>query len=303
MVDKINFQMGRTEWIMLLALSFLWGMSFINLKITLTEMQPLTLVFFRTAIASLGLIVWCFIRKKNMHLSFKEHLLMVVLGVIMTAIPFSFFAWGMQHISTSVAAVFNGTVPFFTAIFAHFLLGQTERLTLGKTIGLGFGLLGIFTIAGFDSITNFDLSNMGQLAIIIACFFYSISGIFIRLFVPNSLDNTVISTYSLIWAALVIGGVTLYFDGMPSFGYSPKVWFSISVLGLLSTAVTYIILFRLIKRAGASNTSLTTFIIPIFAITIGIIFLGESLNTNEVIGIFLILIGVGFIQGLYKRFI
>ena len=237
-----------------------------------------------------------------MHLSLKEHIIVFGLGMVLTAIPFSFFTWGQKYISTSMASIFNGTVPFFTALFAHFLLGQSERLTINKVIGLLIGLLGILTIIGFDVLTSFDLTNLGQLSIIAACFFYAVSGIYTRLLVPNHIDNTVISTYSLIWATLVVGVVAIYSDGIPTLDYSLKVWTSITLLGVLSTAVTYVILFRLIKRAGASNTSLTTFVIPIFAIAIGIIFLGETLELNEVIGVLLILLGVSFIQNMHKTF-
>ncbi len=300
MKQQSKIQMGKVEWAMLLTLSLLWGSSFINLKLSLTEMEPFTLVFMRVAIAAIALILWCLFRRKSMKMSFKQHLIIFGLGMVLTAIPFSFFTWGQKYISTSMASIINGTVPFFTALFAHFLLGHSERLTKNKVIGLLIGFIGILTIIGPEAITNFDLTNFGQVSIIIACFFYAVSGIYTKLYVPQALDNTVVATYSLIWATLVMAIVATFFDGLPAFNYSAKVWLSISILGVLSTAVTYVILFRLIRRAGASNTSLTTFIIPIFAIGIGIIILDESLELKEIIGVLLILLGVAFIQNMHK---
>ncbi len=301
MVDKIKHHMGRAEWGMLFILAFLVSLAFITSKIALIEIPPFALTFMRTSIASLALIAWCLIRKKNMKLPFKQHVPVMIIGT-MFAFAFSFFTWGLQYTSTSIASVLLGTLPFFVAIFAHFLLGKTERLTPNKIIGLLIGLVGVITIIGFNTIADFNLTNIGQLAIIISCLFRAMNGISIRLYVQNHLDKTVVATYTLIWASVPLGIVSLFLEGTPSFDYSANIWVSVSALALLSTAVTGVMVFRLIKRIGASNTSLTTFIIPIFAIGIGVIFLGESLKTNEIIGIFLILIGVGFIQNLHKKF-
>ncbi|MCJ8322278.1 MAG: DMT family transporter [Hyphomicrobiales bacterium] len=301
MANKTTYNMGKAEWIMLLALAVLWGSSFINLKISLQELQPFTLVFLRTSIAGLALLLWCVLSKRSLKLTLKEHIILFGMGMTSSAIPFSFFTWGQQFVNTSVASIFNGTVPFFTAIFAHFILGHSERLSANKIIGLLIGFVGILTIIGFDVITEFDVTNIAQLSLICATFFYAISGIYNRLWVSDSLNNTVISTYCLLWSGLVTGFIAIYFEGLPTLDYSHNIWLSITILSLLSTALAYVILFKLLKRAGPSNTSLSTFIIPIFAIAIGVILLGESLEVNEIIGVVLILVGVGFIQNLQKR--
>lgn len=300
MAKQSSYHMGKTEWAILLLLSVLWGSSFINLKNALAEIEPFTVVFLRISIAGLGLLIWCVIKRKKLKLTVKQHIILFGMGMTTAAIPFIFFTWGQKFISTGMASIFNGTVPFFTAIFAHFLLGHSERLTANKAIGLLIGLAGIVTMIGIDAIENFDLTNFGQLAIICATFFYAISGIYNRIFVPDEWDNTVVATYSLLWSALVTGIISFYFDGLPTFNYSSGVWASILILGLLSTALAYVFMFKILKSAGPSNTSLTTFIIPIFAISIGTIFLGESFDTNEIIGVALILIGLGFIQNLHK---
>lgn len=300
MAKNNTYTMGKAEWIMLIILSILWGTSFLNLKNALSEVEPFTVVFLRIGFAAFGLLIWCIVSKKSLKLTAKQHVIMFIMGMLMAAIPFTFFTWGQKYISTSMASIFNGSVPFFTAIFAHFLLGQSERLTINKTIGLLIGLMGIIVMIGTDAITDFDLTNIGQLAIIGATFFYAISGIYNRLYVDDGLDNTVLATYSLMWSALVTGIVSFYFDGAPTLDYSASVWVSLLMVSLLSTALAYVILFKIIKTAGASNTSLTTFIIPIFSITIGTLFLGERFETNEIIGVLLILLGLAFIQNLHK---
>ena len=303
MNKKTEYKMGKAEWLMLIILSVLWGSSFINLKNALSEIEPFTVVFLRITLASLGLLIWCVISKKDLNINLKQHVILFGMGMTMAAIPFIFFTWGQKYISTSMASIFNGGVPFFTAIFAHFLLGQSERLTINKTIGLLLGFAGIITMIGIDAIENFDLTNIGQLSILTATFFYAISGIYNRLFISDELDNTVLATYSLIWSSLVTGIISFSVEGVPTLSYSGSVWVSLLMISLLSTALAYVILFKIIKTAGASNTSLTTFIIPIFAITLGTILLGESFETNEIMGVVLILVGLAFIQNLHKLLI
>lgn len=288
--------MGKIEWLMLLSLSFLWGFSFINIKNSLIEIPPFSLVFIRLCIAALFLFIWCKVRNKGFQISSREHLILLGGGLISCAIPFSFFTWGQQYVSTSIGAVFNGCVPFFTAFLAHFLLGGSERMTLRKGIGLAIGLTGIITIMGVNNLAHLDITNIGQLLIICACFFYGSSGIYFQKFVPAHLDKTVVATCTLTWAALATGIVSVSFEGLPSLNYSVKVWGSVTVLAVFSTAVAYIILFKLLKRAGPTNTSLNTFIIPVVGIFLGISLMGESLKDNEILGILFIFIGVGVIQ-------
>ena len=291
-----QYMMGKTEWIMLLSLSLLWGFSFINIKNALVEIPPFSLVFIRLCIAALFLYVWCTIKRKRFNISAKEHLILLGGGLISCAIPFSFFTWGQQYVATSIGAIFNGCVPFFTALLAHFFLGGSERMTLRKAIGLSFGLVGIITIMGFNNLANLDITNIGQLLIICACFFYGSSGIYFQKFVPNHIDKTVVATCTLFWAAIAMSFVSISFEGLPTLDYSLKVWGSVTALAIFSTAIAYIILFKLLKRAGPSTTSLNTFIIPVVGILLGISLMGESLQTNEIIGIVLVFTGVSIIQ-------
>jgi drug/metabolite transporter (DMT)-like permease len=294
--------MGKIEWIMLLSLSLLWGFSFINIKHSLTEIPPFHLVFLRLVIAFSALFLWSIIKQKSLKLTAKEHLLLFGGGLLSCAIPFSFFTWGQQYVTTSIGAIFNGCVPFFTALLAHFLLGGSERMTTRKAIGLSIGFFGIITIMGIDNLTHLDLTNIGQISIICACFFYGSSGIYYQKFIPSSLDKTVVTTYTLLWAAIAMSFVSLLLEGVPSLDYSVDVWFSLSILAVFSTALAYIILFRLLKRAGPSSTSLNTFIIPVVGIIIGVSLLDESLKTSDMIGVALIFTGVAIIQN-FSRFI
>ncbi len=291
-----QYTMGKIEWMMLLSLSLLWGFSFINIKNSLVEIPPFSLVFIRLCIAALFLYIWCLIKRKKFEITAKEHLILLGGGLISCAIPFSFFTWGQQYVATSIGAIFNGCVPFFTALLAHFFLGGSERMTIRKAIGLTFGLAGIITIMGIDKLANLDITNFGQLLIICACFFYGSSGIYFQKFVPNHIDKTVVATCTLFWAAVAMSFVSISFEGLPSLDYSPKVWGAVTVLAIFSTAIAYIILFKLLKRAGPSTTSLNTFIIPVVGIILGISLMGESLESNEVFGIVLIFTGVAIIQ-------
>jgi len=131
---------------------------------------------------------------------------------------------------------------------------------------------------------------------ICACFFYAISGIYYQKVVPSHLDKTVITTYTLFWAALAMSTVSIPLEGLPSLDYSTKTWLSLSILSVMSTALAYIIVFRLLKRAGPSNTSINTFLIPVVGILVGISLMGETLSSNDMLGVGLIFSGVAIIQ-------
>ncbi len=297
------YSMGRTEWIMLLSLSLLWGFSFINIKNSLTEIPPFSLVFIRLWIAFSALYLWCIISKKSLKLSFKEHFLLSIGGLIGCAIPFCLYTWGQQYVATSIGAIFNATVPFFTALLAHVFIGGRETMTTRKAIGLSIGMLGMIFVMGIDQLSAFNPSNLGQLAIIGACLFYSCSGIYYQKFIPGKIDKSVATAYTLFWAAIAMSIVSISIDGWPSFDYSANVWFSVSILGLFSTALAYIILFRLLQRAGPSNTSLNTFLIPVVGIAVGVILLDETLDSTDLIGVAFIFIGVAIIQNFGKLII
>ena len=295
-----QYKMGKTEWLMLVSLSVIWGFSFINIKQSLLEITPFNLVFLRVTLAFLTLLLWSVITRKSLRLSRANHLRLIVGGLLSCAIPFSFFTWGQQYVSTSIGSVFNGCVPFFTAFFAHFILGGSERITTRKIIGLGLGFVGIITIMGLDKLGSFDLTNLGQLAMICACFFYAISGIYYQKIVPSHLDKTVVTTYTLFWAALAMSLVSIPLEGLPSLDYSAQVWTSLSILSIMSTAVAYLIVFKLLKRAGPSNTSINTFLIPVVGILVGVSLLDETLSNTDITGVLLIFSGVAIMQNFPK---
>lgn len=291
-----QYSMGKVEWIMLLSLSLLWGFSFINIKNALTEISPFQLVFLRLCIAFSALYIWSVLRKKSLKLTVNQHLLLIGGGLLSCAIPFSFFTWGQQYVSTSIGAIFTGCVPFFTALLAHVFLGASERMTRRKALGLTLGLIGIITIMGLDNLAHLDITNMGQFSIICACFFYASSGIYYQRFIPSTLDKTVVTTYTLLWAGVAMSIVSVSIEGLPTLNYSAEVWGSLSALALFSTAFAYIILFRLLERAGPSSTSLNTFIIPVVGIVIGVSLLSENLISSDIMGVLLIFLGVAIIQ-------
>lgn len=294
--------MKKIEWIMLLSLSLLWGFSFINIKNSLQQIPPFTLVFLRLCIATAALLLWCYLRKKNLALQTKQHFKLMGAGLLACAIPFSFFTWGQQHVSTSIGSIFNGCVPFFTALLAHFLIGGKEQLSWRKALGLTIGLSGIVTIMGISNLSTLDLSNSGQLAMICACFFYASSGIYYQRIIGNQIDKSVATAFTLFWAAIAMSVVSISIEGVPSLDYRNDVWSSLIILALFSTALAYLILFQLLQRAGPSNTSLNTFIIPVVGIIIGTTWLHEQLQTKDMIGVSLIFLGIFIIQNFAKIF-
>ncbi|MEH6446779.1 MAG: DMT family transporter [Oceanospirillaceae bacterium] len=295
-----NYKMGTTEWAMLISLALLWGFSYINIKNALTEIEPFSLVSIRLVIAFSALALYCILSGKSFQLTLGMHLRLVGSGLLACAIPFSLFTWGQQYVSTSIGSIFNACVPFFTALLGHYILAGSETMNWRKAIGLSIGCSGIIIMLGIDNLAEFDLSNAGQLAMIGACFFYAASSIYYRKVVGDEVDKIVATCCTLFWAAITMVIVSIGYEGLPTLNYSPDVWLSVSTLALLSTALAYVIVLKLLQRAGPSNTSLNTFLIPIVGISIGIFILDESLKTADIIGVLLIFSGVAIIQNFGK---
>jgi len=152
-----NLTMGSTEWLLLFTLSILWGGSFFFNKVILTELPPLTLVFGRTGIAALILVVGVYSSGQRLPRSVTTWLAFFIMGALNNLIPFSLIVWGQQYINSSLASVLNATTPLFTIVLAHFLTID-EKLTLGRYIGVALGIIGVIILMGveFDSCKRVD---------------------------------------------------------------------------------------------------------------------------------------------------
>jgi drug/metabolite transporter (DMT)-like permease len=296
----VNATMGIAEWLLLGLLSVIWGGSFFFIEVAVREVTPFTLVFCRVGLAAVILLGVCFLTGRRLSADISLWGAFLVMGLLNNLIPFSLIAWSQQHIQSSLASILNATTPIFSVVLAHFLTRE-ERFTLNRGIGVLIGWMGVTLLIGVESLEGLDLQIAGYLAVLGAAFCYACAAIFGRRF--RGLHPVTVTTGMLCCSSVLLVPLALIFEQPLALHPGAAAYGAILGLSLLSTAAAYMIYFRILARAGATNILLVTFLIPVSAIFLGVVFLGERLGWNALGGLLLIFTGLIAIDGrLLKRF-
>ncbi|WP_300455302.1 DMT family transporter [Desulfobacula sp.] len=297
---RFNTVMGVKEWGLIVLLSIIWGASFFFVEIAIKTMTPLTIVLCRVSGAAFLLWGVVLVTRRKLPKDIRVWLAFLVLGAMNNVIPFSLIAWGQSHIDSSLAAILNATTPVFSVVLAHFLT-KDEPLTKKRLAGVLFGWVGVIILIGIESLDGFGMKIAGQAAVLCAAFLYAISAIFGRRF--KAIDPAVVAAGMLSGSTLIMVPLVAAFE--QPFALSPDWTTGAALFGLavISTALAYIIYFYVLSKAGATNILLVTFLIPVSAIFLGVMVLGETPGWNAFTGMGLIFIGLIFIDGrILERF-
>ena len=299
MTDSITAEMRLGDIALLIFLSILWGGSFFFIEVLVSAWPPLTIVTIRVAIAAV--ILWLIIVAKKIDIP-KTRIAwfaLFVVGLLNNAIPFCLIVWGQTQISSGMASILNATVPFFTVLVAGALLSD-ERITKGKMLGVVIGFIGTTIMIGPGVLLS-GLSSgavLGQIAVLGAALSYAIAGVWSRRFKTLGISPLVIATGQTTMAALMLLPLTLYVDQpWTLMNASIVTWGAMLGLAVLSTVLAYILYFRLIASAGATNAALVAFLIPISAILLGVFILDEQFTKAQAIGMALISLGLLIMDG------
>ena len=213
-----------------------------------------------------------------------------MMGALNNAIPFSLIFWGQTPIESGLASILNGTTAMFAAAVAGLLL-RDEPLTAKKLIGAALGLVGVAFIMGPRALTNFNLSNLAQLAILGATLSYAFAGVWGKTALAG--QPPLMNAFGmLVGSTVLMIPIVFMFDGPPNLELSKGVWGALIGMASLSTALAYVLYFAILARAGAANLLLVTLLIPPFAVGLGVLFLGEEMKLEASIGF--AIIGLGF---------
>ncbi|MGN6768960.1 MAG: DMT family transporter [Rhizobiaceae bacterium] len=299
MSTPIRQTMSPNDWGQLLLLGALWGGSFFFARIAVSEIEPLTLVFYRVAIAAAALHIWLVIRGTSFRPALSNALSFLILAMLNNIIPFSLIFLGQTAIGAGLAGVLNATTPFWT-VFAANILTRDEKITPARLIGILLGIGGTAIMVGPGVLAGLGAPVWAQFCVLGASCSYALAAIFARRFRGMRSDVIAAGQFT---ASTAIMAVVIGFGASAITAASPTVWASVAALGVLSTAFGYILYFNLIGSAGATNASLVTLVVPVWAILLGILFLGEELNAYELAGMMLIGLGLLTIDGrLFRLF-
>jgi drug/metabolite transporter (DMT)-like permease len=297
----VNRTMTAGEWAMLLALSVLWGGSFFFTGVAVQELPPFTIVALRVGLAAAMLFAMMRLLGLAMPRERKVWAAFFGMGLLNNAIPFCLIVWSQTHIASGLAAILNATTPLFTVLVAHALTAD-EKMSPNRLAGVLIGLVGVMVIVGADALAGIGSDVLAQIAVLAATLSYAFAGVFGRRFrrmgvepIATAAGQVMASTLMLLPVALLVDRPwTLPLPGAP-------VWAAILGLAALSTALGYVLYFRILATAGATNLLLVTFLIPVSAVVLGFLVLGERLDARHFLGMALIGIGLAAIDGRLLR--
>ncbi|MEO8612910.1 MAG: DMT family transporter [Chloroflexota bacterium] len=307
---------NKQAWIGFFVLGLIWGSSFLFIRIGVEQLGPFEVVFIRTGIAAIGLTLVAYARGKRLPTHWDGIRDLIILGVVNTVVPFAFITWGEKSIDSGLAAVLQAAAALFTLVVAHFAFAD-ERITMKKIGGLVVGFIGVIILVSQSwkdgQVATGSLT--GQLAIVVASFFYAIGGTYSRRVLKKGIEPIIAASGAMITTAIVsgvlmviapaLGGATIV---MPA-DMQSNVLFAMIALGLLNTFVAYIIFYSIIPILGAARTSMVTYIVPAVGLALGAIFLKEVVDFRLLLGAALILTGIGIVnlrlvdiaRGLFKK--
>ena len=277
--------MGPGDAARLLLLAAVWGGSFAFMRVAVPALGPLWLAFSRVALAFVALFALSLARRSIPPLSahWRGYLM---IGAVNSALPFALFCFAEQYISASAAAILNATSPFFGALIAALWLG--EALTLRKIAGMALGLAGVVVLVGWQPEPLSGMMLWATLACLAAALCYGIASVYAKQRMA-AVPSAAIALYSQLAAAIVLAPALCL---VPAPGpLTPLVAANVLALALASTAFAYLLYFRLIATIGPARALTVTFLIPLFGVLWGVLFLGEPFAAHTLSGCALIVAG------------
>lgn len=299
MTERRQLRLGRVEWALLFALAMLWGGSFFFVEIALVELPRFTIVLGRVGLAALVLLAYMRASGRALPTAPRLWVAFFAMGALNGLIPYSLIVWGQVSIDSGLAAILIAMTPMFSVLLAA-TLTREEPLTPARVGGVVLGLVGVAFLIGPAALASLGAREIGQGAVLLAALSYACAGIYGRRYL-RGVSPVVAATGQITASSILVAPFALIFD--QPWTLSPG-WTTVGALvavAVLSTALAYLIFFRVLATAGATNVMLVTFLQPIGALALGALILGEALTWNLFAGMALIFAGIGAIDGRIGR--
>ncbi|MGH2593916.1 MAG: DMT family transporter [Anaerolineae bacterium] len=291
--------MNRKDTLAVLALSSIWGSSYLFIAIGAESLPPITLVAIRLLIGAAALQIALRLRGIPLPSAPRTLAALAFMGLTNNIIPFTLITWaetpGPQQINSGLAAVLTAAAPIFTVIIAHFTL-KDERFTALKVSGVLLGFTGVVVLmslklTGFDG----DQSLLGALGVVGAAVSYAVAIIFARR-VLSKVPPMVIGAMQMTWGTFLLMPLALLVERPSLTGVTAQAWFAVAWLGVLGSGIAYILFFGLVQSIGATRTTIVAYLMPIVAVILGAIFNNESIHWTLIAGMVLIIGGAAIVN-------
>jgi drug/metabolite transporter (DMT)-like permease len=302
-------------WLVFVALAFVWGSSFLWIKVGVTEgLTPLMLVAYRLWIGFLFLLVVGRLTGARLPRRRTLALQLGLVGLLNTAVPFVLITWGEQWIASALASILNGLVPLFTIVIAALLL-RDEPITVNRLVGLLVGFGGAVLLLGRNlgptPTADAQLALLGELAVVLASVCYALAAVVFRWRFSGhdviedavggrrSMNPVEFALPPVFFGAVTTTLLALAVDvraGVPLTPPNPTAWVAVVWLGTLGSGLAYVLYFQLLKAWGATRSTLVTYAMPIVGLALGVIVLRERIDLQVIAGSALIIGGIALVN-------
>jgi drug/metabolite transporter (DMT)-like permease len=286
---------SRVDWLLFVLLGFLWGSSYLFIKIGVEAgLQPFTLVSLRLIVGFALLAFVVAAAREQLPGSLRTYGHLAVMAAFSVAIPFSLITWAEQSVDSTLAAVLNGSVPLFVIVIAAVFL-RDEPISINRLAGLVIGFVGVAILVGFDPgrLATGDLAP--KLALIGSSVSYAVGAVYARRMV-HGLRPMIPALFQVGFALVMVGALALIFERPLTLPMRADAILAIVWLGLLGSGAAYLVFFRLLGRWGATRTSLVAYLLPVYGIVLGAVVLREAVDARLLIGTALVIGGIALVN-------
>ena len=280
------------DYILLIILSLIWASAFFNIKIATYSFGPVTIAFLRVFFGSIPVLLLCYFKNIKIEAFSKDWHWFAMIGFINLVVPFFLIAYGVKSVQSNLAAILMSTTPLSSTILAHFYT-KNEKFNLVKTIGILIGFSGIIFL--FSDNILIDQNNfISALLILLGSTCYVIGGV-LTLKISNKKNENVTGSI-LIWATIILFPFVAFLE--QPWQSTPRIDSLVSViyLGIVPTGIAWLLRFRILTQNGLIFQSQVSYLIPIFGVILGFIFLDELITTKVLISLIAVCIGIYFVR-------
>jgi len=271
------------DWILLIALAAIWGSAFMFIKISAVDFGPILLVTLRLLIA--GLVFMPLLLRHKYRLLFKSHLPGIfIIAIISNALPFTLFAFASLGATSNMLGILNGTTAFITTVIAYFWLN--ESISTKQVIGLGLGFIGILILV---NPANGSTTILASICALIGSICYAFNATYLQKYHSNS-NKKVLIGWSMLFGGLMMMPIAAF--NLPNALPSINSFLALLWLAVVSTGIGYLVFVRLIDKIGAVKTATLTYLLPVFSIIWGAIFLEEQITLIIFGGFIFVMMGM-----------
>jgi drug/metabolite transporter (DMT)-like permease len=294
----MNERATRIDWLVFLALGFMWGSSYLFIKLAVDDFGTFTLVALRLVVGAI--LLWTVVRVAKQPLPRERRVYghLLVMAIVNITIPFLLITWAEQSVESSLAAILTSPVPLFAIVLSAIFLAD-EPMRVNGVLGLGVGFVGVVILTS-GGLTGQGSSIAGELALLGAAFSYACGAVYSRRNV-RGLAPMIPAVFQVTFAAIITGILAILFEHPWTVRPSTEAIFSILWLGILGSGLAYLFVFRLFAAWGATRTTLVSYVIPVVGIVLGYLVLDEPVDARIIVGTGLVIAGVGLVNSRFGR--